>query len=200
MSIAKPAAAAIDFPDAAPLGYVDGWLIYGRPNETIAAVRFDPRSGRTAGDAITLLEGVFWKNDGRSAATLSTSGSLIYLRSGGGSFLSLLDAHGSQLMTAPEARSFRAPTWSPDGKRIAMEVGTASNAITSAIWVFDIASGVFSRITSRVSAERPSWTGRRQANRFHRLGRSEGIERLVRSGGWQRPRGTVFRPPRTAAA
>jgi Tol biopolymer transport system component len=54
--------------------------------------------------------------------------------------------------------SFSAPAWSPDGRRVAVEVRTATSAIVKAIWIFDVASGVFSRLTSRVSAESPRWT------------------------------------------
>jgi eukaryotic-like serine/threonine-protein kinase len=155
VSLARPAPAATDLAAASPLGYVDGWLIYGQPNQTIAAIRFDPRSARTTGQAITLLEDVLWKESGGTAAALSASGSLIYLRGGNDSFLSALDARGSLSLTADQRRAYRAPTWSPDGKRVAVEVGQGS---LRAIWVFDIASGVFSRVTSRVSAERPGWT------------------------------------------
>jgi Tol biopolymer transport system component len=70
----------------------------------------------------------------------------------------MLDARGAVLTTAGEPRSYWAPAWSPDGKRVAVEVHEISNTAASGIWVFDVASRVFSRIPTRVSAGRPSWT------------------------------------------
>jgi len=147
-----------DLVNASPLGYADGWLIYGRPNQTIAAIRLDPRRARTTGEPVTLVEGVFWKINGGIDAALSASGSLIYRGGGGDSFLSLLDSSGVELATAGEPRSYWAPVWAPDGRRLAVEVHTLSSAIASSIYVFDVSSGAFSRVTSRVTAEHPSWT------------------------------------------
>jgi serine/threonine-protein kinase len=158
VSIANPRRRTIDLVGASPLDYTDGWLIYGRPDETIAAIKFDPQTARTSGEPITLLDGVFWKLQGGVTAMLSASGSLIYLHGSSNSSLSTLDAHGSVLTTTGEPRSYWSPVWSPDGKRIAVEVRTVSTAVASAIWIYDVTSGVFSRMTSRVSAERPSWT------------------------------------------
>jgi serine/threonine-protein kinase len=155
----------LDLPGASPIGFVDGWLIHGRPDQSIAAIRFDPRAGGVTGTAITLVDDAFWRNEGGSAAALSTSGSLIYVRGETDSFLRLLDTRGSLAATIGQAGSLSAPAWSPDGKRVAVEVRKATSAIAKGIWIFDVASGVFSRITSSVSAEHPSWTpdGRRIA-------------------------------------
>jgi Tol biopolymer transport system component len=165
VSLADRSHGAFELAGASPIGYVDGWLIHGRPDQSIAAIRFDPRAGRTTGTAITLIDDAFWKDAGGSAASLSTSGSLIYVRGETDSFLRLLDTRGSLAATIGQAGSFSAPAWSPDGKRIAVEVRTATSAIAKGIWILDVASGVFSRITSSVSAESPSWTadGRRIA-------------------------------------
>jgi Tol biopolymer transport system component len=162
-----------------PLGYTDGWLLYGRADGTIAAIKFDPRSGRATGEPVALLDGVSWKPEGGVNATMSSSGSLIYLRGGSNAFLSVLDARGSPLNTNGELRSYWGPTWSPDGKRIAVEVRTTGPGPTNAIWIYDVASGVFSRVTSRVSAERPSWTADGQRIAFIKADDAGGVSSSV---------------------
>jgi Tol biopolymer transport system component len=110
------------------------------------------------GEPVTLLDGVSWKVQGGVNATMSSNGSLIYLRGGSNSSLEVVDVRGSPLNTNGELRSYWGPTWSPDGKRIAVEVRTTAPGLTNAIWIYDVTSGVFSRVTFRVPAERPSWT------------------------------------------
>ena len=147
-----------DLVGASPLHYIDEWLIYGRPDGTIAASKFDLQTGRTSGDPVALLDGVFWKPQGGVTAAVSSNGSLIYLRGGNNFSLSVIDERGAPLMTNGESHSYSSPTWSPDAKHIAVEVQTLGREPINAIWIYEVASGVFSRATSRVSAERPSWT------------------------------------------
>ena len=46
------------------------------------------------------------------------------------------------------------PAWSPDGRKIAIEMA----GVSSSIWVYDVASKVFSRLTTHIDAIRPAWT------------------------------------------
>ena len=62
VSLADRTHTTFELPGASPIGYVDGWLIHGRPDQSIAAIRFDPRAGRTTGTEITLVDDAFWKN------------------------------------------------------------------------------------------------------------------------------------------
>ena len=56
---------------------------------------------------------------------------------------------------SPETRQFGSPQVSPDGSRIAVSIREADK---SAIWIYEIATGTFSRLSSLEAASSPSWT------------------------------------------
>ena len=139
------------------IGYVDGWLLCGRDNGTIEAARFDQRSRRFSGEPVTVLEDVMWKNEGGAEAALSATGTLAYIRREANVFLALVDRHGGTAVNTTEHGQYSDPVWSPDGKKIAVTVGIPEGA-GSSIWIYDVASKAFSRLTSGITAMRPAWT------------------------------------------
>ncbi len=141
------------------LGYRDGWLIYGSDRGTIDARRFDQRARRFSDDhAITLVEGAMWKEgSGGLEASLSETGTLAYIQGDANAFLALLDHRGVGLQQSVARGAYSSPAWSPDGKRIAVQMAGAAGA-ASTIWVYDVASTAFSRLTTHINAIRPAWT------------------------------------------
>jgi tRNA A-37 threonylcarbamoyl transferase component Bud32 len=146
------------------VGYAQGVLAYGTSDGSIFGVPFDLGSQSTTGDPVKLVEGVDAKNNrGGVSAALSDNGTLIYLRGQSGAILSVLDKSGKSAVELPDRQVFQAPAWSPDGTRIAVgsggSLGGAGGAMGTrgAIWIFDVRSRVFSRLTSQQSGFRPSW-------------------------------------------
>ena len=145
-----------------PLAFVDGVLLYGDAAGSILGVRFNPASLKAEGEPVKLIEDVQIRNNrGGLSAAISTDGTIIYVRGFAPAHLALLDRTGKSLAELPEQQTFAAPTWSPDGKRIAVSLGRAYES--ASLWVYDLASKVLSRVTTRQDAFRPSWTadGRR---------------------------------------
>jgi Tol biopolymer transport system component len=164
---ARPAASGVvrhttlDVPGV-PVGDADGLLVLGRPDGTIVAVPADLRRGEVRGETVPLLDRVAWVVG--PAASLGGDGSLVYLRGTSGSQLALVDEHGAAVGGLDEWRRYAHPRFSPDGRRIAVAV-VPPEAGRRDLWVYDLPSGVFSRLTTGGLANRPAWTpdGRRVA-------------------------------------
>jgi serine/threonine protein kinase/Tol biopolymer transport system component len=142
---------------AIPLGVLGGALVFAPGDGTLAAVPFDLRRQRLAGEPITVVDSVL-------AASLSENGSLVYVRGGGLSQLALVDFRGNRVGGSEDWRQYDFPRISPDGRRIAVGIREPGSARLD-IWVYDIASKVLSRHTTTGEAFRPEWTpdGRRIA-------------------------------------
>jgi Tol biopolymer transport system component len=66
-----------------------------------------------------------------------------------------VDLHGTETQLLSELRNFGPPRFSPDGKRIAVAIlGTERTPNT---WIYDIQSGVLSRLT-KDGGDRPEWS------------------------------------------
>jgi Tol biopolymer transport system component len=79
-----------------------------------------------------------------------------------------VDRSGRYTPLSDVKRGFRLPRLSPDGNRIAIQVGTTTSGATnlgSDIWIFDRRTGALSRFTSGTANSDPIWTpdGRRIA-------------------------------------
>jgi Tol biopolymer transport system component len=70
---------------------------------------------------------------------------------------------------------YGSPRVSPDGRRVAVEITSRGSATWVDVWVFDLASGVLSRLTSQAESAHPEWTpdGKRIAYISNRNGRDE---------------------------
>jgi serine/threonine-protein kinase len=153
------------------LGYVDGTLVYVAPSGALTGVPFDLESGGVTGNPVGLGPIVAIAVQGTSLAALSPTGTLVYQPAAGEAALGWVDLHGrfTPLLSRPQAYAY--PRLSPDGKRIAMSIGAAGR---SDIWLYDIASGTLTRITSSgTQNDRPEWSpdGRRVLYRSDRSGR-----------------------------
>ena len=95
-----------------------------------------------------------------SSPALSSSGSLLYSPGQPASTAVLVDARGAATPLLGEARQYGNPRYSPDGRRVAFDVGSAKGRD---IWIYELASATFTRLTSTGSNVRPEWSpdGRR---------------------------------------
>jgi serine/threonine-protein kinase len=161
----------LDIPAGAPLRYLDGRLLVGGDDNTLLAVPFDLQSRRLTGAPVPVLENVLANPAmGHIRASVSADGSLAYVSGREARRVVLLDERGAVVGSSDEERrDVFGARFSPDGRRVAVAAdvpssGSAAND-AAAIWVWDIGTSTFSRVTSRGPAYRPAWTadGRRIA-------------------------------------
>ncbi len=137
-----------------------GYLLYIRQGVLLAA-HFDISRLEVSGTAIPLVEDVAadtLAGDGRFAVTGAPggAGTLVYLAGNAAAKawqVNLVDStHSVPLIAA--AGAYYNPMFSPDGKRLALVVETQGMDI----FVYEIARGAMTRLTSNGSSDRPVWT------------------------------------------
>jgi serine/threonine-protein kinase len=142
----------LDLPGARAIGIAFGHLLYARDDGAIMAAPFDAKAIRVTGDPIPLLQGVRRAGD-RTA--LSASGTLVYMAGGGAGQIVRVDAQGGATPLITEKGPFAHPRFSPDGRRLAVDVVSAGGVD---IWTYDVASGTPTRLTNVGDNDRPEWT------------------------------------------
>lgn len=161
-----------DLPMAVPLGVLGGHLVFVSTSGVLMAVPFDVRRLRPAGNPVTLGEGIAIDATAGAKASLSASGTLAYL-SGRPEIQPVLVGRdgASTVPLIREVNQYANPRYSPDGRRVALSV-RMQNA--THIWVYDIASNTFTRLTSEGTNVRPEWSpdGTRVVFRSERAGKS----------------------------
>src|SRR5262249_50680008 len=145
-----------------------GHLLYMKAG-TLMAAPFDAASARVTGPPVALVENVMQgmnasnSNDESLAGqfAVSDSGTLVY--AAGGVYpmhrttLKLVDRKGAeQPVPGSVPRMYLNPRFSHDGQKIAVEAKTEANEGTD-LWVYDIARGSPTRITSD-GGGRPVWS------------------------------------------
>jgi serine/threonine-protein kinase len=147
---------------AKPLGVVDDRLVYVRWDGMIMAVPFDVRQRKTAGAPAAVQDSVrmWYGSGGDASAFLTSAGGLAYAHGTTPRRLLWVSRNGTAVPVMDEKREFRNVRLSPDGKRVALVIGTGS--ITD-IWVLDLAAGTLTPVTTGGGARTPAWTpdGRR---------------------------------------
>jgi Tol biopolymer transport system component len=139
-----------------------GYLLFVR-DRTLVAQKFDPRSLTLEGEPIPMGEGLRSDDVGLASFSASRNGVLVY-RGGEltGARLSWVDRSGKDALAIDAPGDYRDTSISPDGTRLAYEIGDGSNSTD--LWIRDLARGVSSRFTFDASAEgAPHWSpdGRR---------------------------------------
>ena len=198
---------------------LSGHLVYIHDG-TLFAVPFDLDRLEVTGQAMPVLEGVTSNAiTGGAQFSVSASGTLVYLpgrTTGAGTPLHWMDQYGKTTPMRVWLANWLNPLFSPDGRRLAMEIREG----TSDIWVYEWARDTLTRLTSDpVRAMKPVWTpdGRRivfaspranksAANLYWQPADGTGAaERLTESKNEQgatswHPSGTIRRSPGDSAA
>ncbi len=134
------------------LGFANGFLLVGQQG-ALVAFPFSPRDKKVTSPPVPLADGVQQSVRGISAAA-SDEGTLVF---GGGGYgrrtvLVAVDRRGQERVLA-EPRLYSWPRVSPDGRRVAVEVGGETGGYD--VWVLDLASKALSRLTTNNSGVRP---------------------------------------------
>jgi len=162
---ARLATSSIDGGDVVPLGIkgvrplavIGRTLVYVQADGSVMGVKLD-RSGRhLSGKPMPVLDPVSVDAglNGNSAIFISLGGALLTSRGGTQSRLSWISRDGTVTPITTEVRNYADPRLSPDGSRIAVVAGDQEKAD---IWIYDIDTKTFSRLSSVEAAASPSWT------------------------------------------
>ena len=146
-----------------PIGFVGGYLVFGRTDGTLGAVQFDPGRTQSVRTVIPVVDIPLSRSTGGMVAGLSAAGDLVYVRATNRSRLTFIDEQGRVLGGKDEERNFKNPRISPDGRRIVLTEQLLESSVYGDLWLYDVASSVMQRLTSGGRASAPGWTpdGRR---------------------------------------
>lgn len=121
----------------------------------------DVRDGRLTGEAVPLFTGAFqFPTTGGANFTVSRDGSVIVVqRAAAPTQLVWRDRNGVESGRAGTPQLYRKFRFSPDRKRLAIEIGEADTQ-QSNIWVYDVDRGVSTRVTSDQGGgvSSPAWS------------------------------------------
>jgi Tol biopolymer transport system component len=120
-----------------------------RPSE-LRAIRFDPERLGAIGGPVSVLDEVMYSN-GRAAFAVSSSGTLVYVRSSGKRSLVWVDREGAERVLPEEPGRYGSPVISPDGSRVALKDFVD-------IWVIDIERGTRNPLSPGGDNRDPVWT------------------------------------------
>jgi Tol biopolymer transport system component len=141
----------------APVGIVNGHLVYAVASGSLMAVPFNERNATLAGSGtpVPVVENVVVDVAGSVKASMGRSGNLVYVSGRSESMPVLVGERSLPRPLIGEARSYSNPRFAPDGRRVAFSItGTTSTEI----WMYDRDKGTLGRLTSDGPNLRPEWT------------------------------------------
>lgn len=146
----------LDVLGAAPLGMVDGNLVYVTAAGVVMALPFDVPARRVRGTSLSLVDQVSVDAAvGAAHASLTPNGELIYMSGVARRQLVLVGGDGA-MRRIGEPGAYSWPRLSPDGRRVALSVGTLARRN---IWVYELPNGPFTQVTQTGSInDRPEWS------------------------------------------
>jgi serine/threonine-protein kinase len=137
-----------------------GHLVYG-VNRTLRAVAFDLETLQVRGNPVPVIEGVLSKSSGAMNFTLSSNGSLVYVKGApatekGRPVWVSRDGREQGALVTEDATVPEHPRLSPDGRRLAL-------IVAGDVWIYDVGGAPPIRLTSEGGNYSPMWTrdGRR---------------------------------------
>jgi serine/threonine-protein kinase len=137
------------------LGVLDGYLVYTTASGTVMAAPFDQKARRVTADPIALVDQAAVNAANYSAfAQMSLDGSLVYVSGVPRRRLTLIGTDGvSRSIGEPGPMTW--PRLSPDGRRIAVAVGSQSQRD---VWIVDLSTSSATRLTDGGGInDRPEW-------------------------------------------
>ncbi len=146
---------------ASPQYTDDGHIVYFDLAGTVMSAPFDVGNLRVTGPAAPLVQRVAMRNGRLGIWAISRNGTLVHDVGAFSSTLESVDRAGVALPLFAEARGFRRPRVSPDGRRIVVEIGeggTAGSGSPVDLWMLDRSSGTMSRFTFGQASSDPLWS------------------------------------------
>ncbi|MGK2962193.1 MAG: protein kinase domain-containing protein, partial [Gemmatimonadaceae bacterium] len=134
--------------------YTLGFLVFVRPDGTMWAVEFDERSKRITGVPVQIASSVSITGNGAAQFAASANGTVAYIPEEPRSLV-FADRQGNFRFATAEGRSFHAPQFSPDGRRISVDFTTADGRD---VWILSMAQGTLSRATFDHDGHDATWS------------------------------------------
>ena len=139
--------------------YVDpGFIVFSPTNGVLAAVQFDARRLRVAGSPVLLAQ--LSTAAGCDCAVARRSGAVVYRWFASdrvaATEVALVDRRGIGRVLLDDGRHFDQPRVSPDGERMSVRAG--GTGMDGDVWLYELAGGAMSRLTSDNNSYRASWT------------------------------------------
>jgi len=140
--------------------FAAGYLLFSRKG-TLVAQPFDPRRLRLTGEAAPIVEGVRTISPASLAVFSAWDDDLLAYMPGGdesSSELIWVNERGEPTGRLGERGRYGAPSISPDGERVAVEVADARTMATD-LWICQAAGGTMTRFTfNQANDARPIWS------------------------------------------
>jgi serine/threonine-protein kinase len=177
-SLATGEATVLEINGIQPLGVVDGNLVYLTAAGLIMAVPIDVAKRRLLGPPVQLVDNVAINNSTGLARAALARGTLFYQSGSQLSQVVEVGPGGTARTILGDRRDYAFPRLSPDGRRLAVTMGTSDHRD---VWLVELGSGAMTRLTTEgTTNERPEWTpdGRRVLYRS---------DRETRTAIWWRP-------------
>ncbi|HNV73956.1 MAG TPA: protein kinase [Gemmatimonadaceae bacterium] len=138
-----------------PIGMIEGELIYGTSSGRLMAVPLNEGMTAVAGEAAPVLDGVMSGPANAVRATLSSSGTLLYLRGSRDREIVEVGMGGEVTPIGLRAGAYSHPRLSPDGRHLAAVV---TGAAGEELRVYDLAGGSATILANAPRFFSPSWT------------------------------------------
>src|SRR5450432_2475599 len=163
----------LDLKGIMPLSVIGGTLVYVTAAGVMMGVPIDVAKRRLLGPPVQLVDHVSLNaGTGLAFTALSPTGTLIYQSGTQLSRVVVVGKDGGRRAILDDARDYAFPRLSPDGKQLAITIGSADHRD---VWLDELASGTRTRLTTEgLTNERPEWSpdGRRVLFRSDRGARS----------------------------
>jgi hypothetical protein len=134
--------------------YTAGYLVYVGADGVLWAAPFDPALKRTTGPAVQIATAVSLTGSNVAQLAAAPNGTVAYVPEEPRSLVFADRAGGFRLATS-ERRSFHAPQFSPDGRRVSIDF-TGPNGRD--VWVLSLSQGTLARATFDRDGHDATWT------------------------------------------
>jgi serine/threonine-protein kinase len=134
--------------------YAVGYLLSVLGNGILQAAPFDVAARRITGPAVTIAEGVSVSTVGVAQFAVARNGTIAYLAVEPQSLV-FADRTGIQRAALAERHNYHGPRFSPDGRRVAVDVTGPEGRD---VWTLDVGSNRLSRATFDRDGHDVAWT------------------------------------------
>jgi serine/threonine-protein kinase len=136
------------------VAYTQGYLVYVRPDNIMAAAPFDARTGRVTGTPVEIANDVSMSSIGFAQWGVADNGTIAYIP-GSETDLVRVDRNGAVTVLRRESGVYHSPRISPNGGQIAFDDVTSEGRD---VWVFNMGTGGVARATFQRDGHDPTWT------------------------------------------